>query len=71
MRYLLYICPVKCREMCGTVVFRVTVKILFPVSCSISRLTMIGSSDGTCRLWDLKTGRVVRHYTGHEKVRLV
>lgn len=28
----------------------------------------LGSSDHTCRLWDIKSGRIVRHYTGHEKV---
>lgn len=28
----------------------------------------IGSSDHTCRLWDIKSGRIIRHYTGHEKV---
>ena len=39
------------------------------VSClpSVSLLP-VGSSDHTCRLWDIKSGRIVRHYTGHEKV---
>lgn len=38
------------------------------VSCkSEERVCCVGSSDHTCRLWDLRSNRVIRHYTGHEK----
>ena len=54
------------RRTCGTAAFRTTVATWCHVGSREG--CDVGSSDNTCRLWDIKSGRIIRHYTGHEKV---
>ena len=54
------------RRTCGTAASRTTVATWCHVG--LGEGCEVGSSDNTCRLWDIKSGRIIRHYTGHEKV---